>query len=145
MIVSNSSVLIALSVIDQLPVLQKMWTRVSVPAAVWKEVVVTGKGEPGANAVENARWIDVQEVQNTLLAHALQESLDRGEAEAIVLALEQHSSTILLDEKPARERATYFGLRPLGTLGILIWGTQNGYIPQLKPVLTWIIHHQQHN
>jgi len=139
MVVSNSSVLIALSAIKQLHLLQKMFNRVMVPDAVWQEVVVEGEGEPGALVVKEASWIETRKIKNTLLSHALQESLDQGEAEAIVLSIEQQLDTILLDEKPARERAAYFGLRPLGTLGVLIWATREQYIPELKPVLDQLV------
>ena len=140
MVVADSSVLITLSAIEELDLLRKMFTRICIPEAVWREVVVTGEGEPGAKEVNRASWIETGKIENTLLAHALQETLDQGESEAIVLAIEQKSELILLDEKPAREQALYFGLQPLGTIGVLVWGTQNKHLSALKPVLDQLIH-----
>ena len=116
-----------------------MFGEVAIPEAVWHEVVLTGQNEPGASEVKNASWITRQAIQNTLLARSLEASIDRGEAEAIVLAIEQESEIILLDEKPARDQALSFHLRPLGTIGILLWGTQHQCIPELKPVLNKLV------
>jgi predicted nucleic acid-binding protein len=58
--VINSSVLIALSTIGQLPLLnQRFPDGLLLPQAVWKEVVVTGAGQPGAQEVASASWLIV--------------------------------------------------------------------------------------
>ena len=64
MIVCDASPLIALSSIDRLPLLERLAAstgtpgHVLVPPAVYHEVVVKGAGEPGADAVADARWIE---------------------------------------------------------------------------------------
>jgi hypothetical protein len=49
----------------------------------------------------------------------LRGSLDAGEAEAIVLALERKANLLLVDEKLGRAAAKTFGLRITGLLGVL--------------------------
>jgi predicted nucleic acid-binding protein len=71
--VSNSSVLIALGAIEQLELLQQRFPDgILVPIAVWQEVVETGSGRPGAQAVATASFIQVQPIANVILASFLQ-------------------------------------------------------------------------
>ncbi|SFM80395.1 DUF3368 domain-containing protein [Thermodesulforhabdus norvegica] len=130
MVVCNSSVLIALSAIGQLDVLQKRCegTKLMIPKAVWREVVEEGKGEPGAQEVATADWIEVEEVRNRAVGEVLLAQLDHGEAEVIALAQEKGAALVLLDEKEARELAERLGLKVLGTVGLLIWAKQAGLI-----------------
>ena len=85
--VTNSSVLIALSTIGQLSLLhQRFPDGVLLPQAVWREVVETGKGQPGAQDVALASWLTVCQVTNQTLISLLRIELDEGEAEAIAQA-----------------------------------------------------------
>jgi predicted nucleic acid-binding protein len=90
-IVSNASPLINLARIGQLDLLQQLYGQLTIPEAVWHEVVVEGAGQPGAKAVEAASWIQIQPVTNRELVQSLRQELDAGEAEAIALALEMKS------------------------------------------------------
>lgn len=134
--VANSSVLISLSAIGRLALLlQRFPQGLRVPEAVWREVVLTGHGRPGAQAVAQTNWITVQAVQNSALVSLLRTDLDEGEAEALVLAQEQRCSLILLDEKHARRAALRLGITPLGTVGILLWAKQTGFVSNLRDEL----------
>ena len=105
-IISNSSVLIGLSGIGRLELLHHRFPEgVIIPDAVWREVVETGHGRPGAKQVSDAGWISRREIRNLALAAALQTSLDQGEAEVIALELEIGADLLLLDEKTARSVA----------------------------------------
>ncbi len=131
-IISNSSVLIALSTIDQLPLIPLRFPEgILIPRAVWCEVVETGKGQFGADEVSSATWITVCEVKDSPLLSLLQRELDYGESEAIALCVEKEADIILLDEKYARRKAQHIGLTVLGTVGILIWAKRNGCINSL--------------
>ncbi|MEQ8756288.1 MAG: DUF3368 domain-containing protein [Coleofasciculus sp. G1-WW12-02] len=134
--VTNSSILIALSTIGQLSLLhQRFPDGVFLPQAVWREVVETGKGQPGAQDVASASWLTIRQVTNTSVISLLRIELDEGEAEAIALFAENPVDTILLDEKNARRVARQMGLPVLGTVGILIWAKQQGLIITLKEQL----------
>ena len=134
-VVSNASPLIALASIGKLELLRGLYGKVLVPQAVWHEVVVRGKGLPGAAEVENAIWIERRKVADVRLAYALKQGLGAGEAEAIVLAIEVQADLLLMDDKMARETARYFGLKPLGVVGILIEAKHRGKISRIKPYL----------
>ena len=55
--VSNSSVLISLSLIGRLELLRDKFGKIYIPKAVWKEVVVDSEGEPGSEEVRKANWM----------------------------------------------------------------------------------------
>lgn len=133
--VANSSVLINLSAIQQLDLLRKRFPEVWIPRAVWQEVVVEGQGQAGAQEVQAADWIKVQEVKDQAIAQLLQADLDLGESEVIALAREVGADLVLLDEKDARLAAKRVGLKVLGTIGILIWAKQAGHISSLQEQL----------
>lgn len=134
--VTNSSILIALSTIGQLSLLhQRFPDGVFLPQAVWREVVETGKGQPGAQDVASASLLTIRQVTNTSIISLLRIELDEGEAEAIALFAENPVDAILLDEKNARRVARQMGLPVLGTAGILIWAKQQGLIITLKEQL----------
>ena len=138
-VVSNSSVLIALSTIQKLDLLKENFKKVYIPEAVWNEVVVRGEGEPGCQEVKNAGWIETKKIKNVNLVSAFDESLDKGEAEAITLALELSADLILLDEKDARLIAEKYKLKPLGTVGILVLAKKKNNIDNLKSELDKLI------
>jgi predicted nucleic acid-binding protein len=136
-VISNSSVLIGLSGIDRLELLQRRFPEgVIIPDAVWREVVETGHGRTGAKKVSNAAWIKRREVQNHVIATALQTTLDQGEAEVIALGLEIGADLLLLDEKSARSTAVRLQYPVLGTIGLLIWAKRKGFFTSLKNELT---------
>jgi len=81
-IVSNASALINLARIGKLDLLHQLYGELIIPKAVWKEVVIEGAGQPGADDVKVASWIKMHPVTNRQLVNALRQDLDAGEAEA---------------------------------------------------------------
>jgi len=134
-IVCNSSPLINLACINQLDLLRRLYGEISIPQAVWREVVVQGAGQPGAEEVQHAHWIRLGEVVNRALVQALRQELDAGEAEAIVLALELKAELLLMDEQLGRDIARHMELRFTGLIGCLIEAKHKGLITRIKPYL----------
>jgi predicted nucleic acid-binding protein len=100
-IVGDSSPLIALSIIQQLDLLPKLYSRVVIPHKVWEEITVHGAGLPGALAISQLDWLIIEKPAPELL-NPLSILLDPGEAEAIALAMNLPESTVLLDDAQAR-------------------------------------------
>ena len=121
--VTNSTCLIGLQRIGQLEILPQVYPVVFTPQAVRAEVGIT------------LSWLRVQAVQNTAFVTVLQESIHRGEAEAISLAIELKNVVVILDEKKARAVAKKLGLQVTGTIGMLLRGKKRGVIPEIKPLL----------
>jgi len=135
LVVSNSGPLITLATIGRLDLLKSLFERIAVPQAVYEEVVIQGQGEPGSKEVAEAEWIHTVPVQDRLAVNLLQESLDTGESEAIVLGQELNARYILLDDALARRKADLIGLSVVGTLGVLLMARKAGLVPAVKPIL----------
>jgi predicted nucleic acid-binding protein len=125
-VVSNSSPLIALAKIGKLYILRELFGEIVIPKAVWNEVVVKGKGKPGAEEVEKAEWIQVREVRDRLSVEVLKGEIEVGEAEAIVLAKELNADLPVMDEKIPRIIAESVGLKVIGSLAILYIAKKRG-------------------
>jgi len=136
-IVCDSTVLISLSSIGKLNLLRDIFKKdqIIIPKAVWKEVVEEGGKKKGAQQVKSSKWIQVKEVEDVPLAKLLNTHLDKGESEAIVLALKYPDSLLIVDEKEARDVAQSLNLKFIGTLGVLLKAKQKGYIQSIKTEL----------
>lgn len=134
-IVGDSSPLISLAIIGQLDLLPKLYRRVLIPPAVWNEVTVQGVGLPGAQAVSELTWLEILEPTPAIL-QSLAILVDRGEAEAIALALGNPGSSVLLDDAQARRVAERFGVARIGTLGILRKAKIAGLVGPIGPYVT---------
>ena len=120
--VLDSSVIIVLSKLNRLGHLTHLFGEIVIPAAVYEEVCIRGRGLPGDRELREAvekGIITIRNVRNRPLVIELRRELSVGEAEAIVLALEEEASFVILDDKLARERATEMGLNVIGTLRVL--------------------------
>jgi predicted nucleic acid-binding protein len=108
MIVCDSSTLIHLAAIGRLHLLKDLYGTLTIPAAVWREVIEQGSGRPGVAEVAEAHrdgWIEIRPATNEPLLRSLKHDLDEGEAEVIALAIEQEAKLVLLDESEARRIA----------------------------------------
>jgi len=130
-IIADSSPLISLAIIEQLELLPQLYERILLPPAVWYEVTVQGAGLPGAQAVSQVKWLEIQAPEPIIL-EPLSILVDRGEAEAIALAQSIPNSTILLDDAQARRVAERLGISRIGTLGILRRAKKAGLITEIK-------------
>lgn len=130
LIISNASPLIGLCHLQQLHLLKALWSEITIPQAVYKEVVLADATKPGAHAVKEAcqDWIHVVSAQNISEVQVLQAILDEGEAEAIALGQELHADLIILDNREPRIFAQKVGLKVIGTVGIIKLAWQKGFI-----------------
>ncbi|MCZ7381957.1 MAG: DUF3368 domain-containing protein [Candidatus Methanoperedens sp.] len=133
--VCNSSPLIHLARIGELELLRDIFGEVLVPKAVYRECVIEGGDRDDARKIKTASWIRITGIKNIELKKALNTSLDEGESEAIVLALEEKADLILLDDYDAREFARIYGLKITGIIGILLKAKYTGRISSLSEIL----------
>lgn len=59
--------------------------------------------------------------------------LDLGEAESIVLAIEEHAKYLIIDEYKGKLIADSYGVKIVGILGVLILAKKEKLIPSVKP------------
>ena len=133
--ISNSSPIMNLTAIGRLDLIKLKFGNVVIPDAVWRELVIDGKGKKGVEDIEKSGWITAQSVIDKALVKVLEKDLDNGESEAIALAVENNTDILLLDDKSARLIAANLGLNIIGIVGILIWAKKEGIIKQLSKEL----------
>ena len=137
-IISNSSPLINLSKINKLGIIEKLFKRIIIPEAVYKELIIQGSAKIESNKIKKLieiGIIEVKKVKNINFVKALEKDLDFGESEVIALALELNSDLIILDETDARRNADLFNLRKVGFIGILLKAQNDGFIDNADELL----------
>jgi len=127
-IISNTSPILNLAIIDKLFLLQKQFGEILIPPGVLEELRIEEE-LPGSYIIREAirlEWIKVQRVESLSLIQILQRELDKGESEAIALALQTQAEKILLDEREARRIAKSVGLQVTGLIGIILHAQDRG-------------------
>lgn len=138
-VVSDTSPISNLAAIGQLVILQQLYSEVIIPTAVYQELLDSGVEDPAVLAIQTLDWIQVCSVTNAVLSQSLQASLDAGEAEAIVLAVELAADRLLMDERRGRQQAMQAGLKVTGLLGVLLAAKQQSVIATVQPILDALI------
>ncbi len=95
--------------------------------------------QPGAGETYTAQWIVRGMLERSDVANILAAELDRGEAEAIALALQEKADWLLIDERVGRRFAQQVGLKVKGTLGVLLEGVRRGFIDDLQTLLDMLV------
>ena len=137
MIVADTGPLIALSRVEQLNLLTRLYTRVLIPPAVWAELAIDS-GHPGAAALAaepKAKRIVVQSPTDPNVVVELARVLDPGEAEAIALAEQRALRFLLIDDAKGRSIARQRGIPVVGVAGGLIAAKSEGALAAVGPVL----------
>jgi len=137
LVVSDTSPILNLAIIGRLSLLNDQFGKIWIPNAVLDELR-SQEDLPGSQEIRVSLqdgWLGVKKVQNYDQVKVLARELDRGEAEAIALALEMKAEWILVDEKEARRICKAFGLRVTGVLGILLRARAVGKIGSLAETI----------
>lgn len=138
-IVSNTSPITNLAGIGQLDLLQRLYGTITIPQAVYNEMVGIGRTVPGAIEVQILPWIETHSVTDLNQVVSLRTILAQGEAEAIVLALELNAEFLIIDEKPGRTIAKQYEINIIGVLGVLLEAKRQGLIVTVKPLMDQLI------
>ncbi len=120
LVIADKSCLIVLFQINSLDWLRELYEEVTITVEVEQEF--EGKLPD---------WIKIKEVKDKMRQEILQLSLDKGEASAIALSLENEHSLLLIDERKGRRIANELGLKFTGTLGIIIKAKEQGIISSI--------------
>jgi predicted nucleic acid-binding protein len=138
-VVANSSPLIYLAALSDFHFLRDLFGMITIPPAVYHEVVEQGGGFPVKSNVEVAldNWIVIKAVQNRQGLEEICEtaSLDIGEVEAIMLAQECQAERLLLDDQRAVDYARGRGLLVTRTPVIYAEAKLRGWIPCVREKL----------
>lgn len=138
-IVSDTSPLCNLQLVNSLWLLRELYGIVIIPHAVADELAAASNRE--LQNICNLEWIQRRTLGLTRVAERLQRErgLDPGEPDAIALAIELKADDLLIDERLGRREALQLGVSVIGVLGILVAAKQRGLIPMVQPVMHALI------
>lgn len=135
-IVSDTSPLSSLFLINQLDLLPAVFGKIIVPQMVMKELMVleTDFGHD-LSTIHSATWLETQTATDMEAVKKYRQFLDEGESEAIVLAKELHADYLLIDDKQGRNAADHEGLTTIGVLGVFLLAKKAGKIEAVRPLM----------
>lgn len=123
-VVCDTSPVSSLLQIGHVDLLSQLFGTVCIPAAVRDELLQFHAAIPS--------FVEVRAVSDQQRVAALLTSLDVGEAEAIVLAIEYEADFLLVDERRGRAIAAQAGVPVIGLLGALLLARKRGLIASLR-------------
>ncbi|WP_067517581.1 DUF3368 domain-containing protein [Endozoicomonas ascidiicola] len=145
LIIADSSQLIALALLNLLPELNSLASKILLPMTV-ERVCTQNLSLPGAQRIKQAistqlltvtQDIDLQQSPELGTISAL---IDPGEAQAIAVAQLQQG-LLLIDDKAGRRCAKRMGIPITGSLGVILKLKQNGRVSALRPLLEKLSRH----
>lgn len=131
-VVSDTTAITNLLKVKLLLIIKGLYGQILIPEAVYSELAALSSQK---KIIDTNDWIKVVEIKNQVLYHELRQTLDQGESEAIVLALEVNSDFLIIDEAKGRKIARSYGIKIIGLLGILVLAKEEGLINKIKPYL----------
>lgn len=133
-VVTDTSAILNLCLLGLEDVLPTLFGEAHAPGAVLDEFVRLTKVDPRFTSLVFPDFIAIHNVTRIHPSLATPR-LDRGECEALSLALAMGASAVLIDESAGRAAATRLGINCIGLLGVLIEAKRRNLIPHLSPYL----------
>jgi predicted nucleic acid-binding protein len=135
-IVSDTTALSNLIQLNKLELLKKIFSEIIIPEMVYEELKQTFDMDEIAR---QNNWIQIR--SNFKIPEQLKsfQNLDKGELEAISLAIELNADKIIIDEMYGRIVAQKLGFEIIGTVGVLLKAKENSLIDSLKIELDKLI------
>jgi len=126
-VVADTGPIISLAVIDKLSILDSLFESISIPEAVWEELL---------NYIEVFNIPQIYNYENNVkrvnAKYDLEQLVDKGELEAILLSKEIDADYLLIDDKKARAIAEEMSIACIGTIAVLIKAKSEGIIKELR-------------
>jgi predicted nucleic acid-binding protein len=132
--VVNASPIIFLAKVGLVDLLQQLGPPVVIPEAVALEIQSHGAADPAAQALAQSAWLSIVDpgpVAPVVAAYRL----DAGESAVLTHALATPGSGVIVDDLTARNYASVLGIPYQGTIGVVIYAKQQGWIPAARPVV----------
>jgi predicted nucleic acid-binding protein len=126
-VVTDTSPINYLVLIGEVDVLERIYGRVILPAAVLEELSSPSTPDKvGVWLANRPAWLEVSSFspgEDSSLNH-----LDRGERNAIALAQHVGATRLIVDDDAARREAEKRGIPAIGVLGILVESARRGLL-----------------
>jgi len=137
-VISDTSCIGYLIIIDKLFLLKENFSKIIVPQAVHKEILQLSE-EYDLSKYLNSEWITSIAITNNRLYNELLKQVDEGESEAIVLSKEINADLLLIDERKGTILARSLGIKTIRLLGVLLLSKTKKIIPLVQPILDELI------
>ncbi len=125
-VISDTSPLIALSKIERMFLLEKLFGKVVIPRTVYDEFLQNGTSDEQKQFISACQtFIEVTEVSVPLL---FSRRLDKGEQEVLTLAVREKADIVILDDRKACNEAGEKGLTAVSTRAVLKIAEEKHYI-----------------
>lgn len=132
--VVNTSPIILLAKVGQVDLLRQLGPTIVIPEAVALEIQRRGPSDPAVQALAQAAWLTTVDPGTTAPAVAACR-LHPGESAVLTYAVANPGSGVILDDLRARKCAAALGIPYQGTVGVVIYAKQQGWIPAARPVV----------
>ncbi len=127
MVVSNTSPLNYLILLDEIDVLPRLYERVSIPQSVGEELQAAETPEAVRRWILNPPdWLEILSETGSLDSDLA--GLHTGERDAISLAMHLQADAVLIDERRGRNEAEKRSLKVIGTIGVLAFAHECGLL-----------------
>ncbi len=123
--VSNASPLIALTQIGRLQLLNDLLGEIVIPPVVRNEIEPTIPNPPA--------WMVEYRLPFALHSRVTRAGLDRGETEALGLAIHLRAPVIILDDRSGRRLGAMLNLEVVETLGVLLRAKRERRLSAVRP------------
>ena len=123
-VIADTSCFILLSKINEIEVLHQIFSTVVTTKEIAEEF---GKPLPA--------WVSINIVENKNYQKILETEIDKGEASALALAMEEKKSLLILDDLKERKFAEKLHLNYTETLGVSLKAKEKGVFKNIKPIL----------
>ena len=138
-IVSDTSCIGYLAQINQLSLLQIIYGEIIIPETVNAEILNLEIKGHNLSHYKTADWIKIYQDTDLSNVQQYQSVLDKGELQAISLAVDLKADLLIIDEKLGRIVATSMGFDITGLVGILIVAKNKNLIHSVKDALDKVI------
>lgn len=131
-VISDTTPIISLLKANRLDLLRKLYGKVLIPNAVYKELTENITFAKEAKIIKDIDYLTVVAVENEKSVSVLRNvtGLDAGESEALIMYDEQKADLLLMDEHKGRSVAKQLNVRHIGTVGVLLLAYDKGMIQQ---------------
>lgn len=134
-VIADSGPIFSLAAINKLNLLNEIFEDIKIPFAVWHEIS-SNNNKPFHDSITqffNDKIVSIKGFNDLTFM------MDPGESESVILYKEINADFLLLDDKKARTIAENFGVKCVGTIGVLSIAKELGLIDALRPLFETLI------
>jgi len=130
LVIADSGSIFSLAVIGKLELFNHLFDSIKIPLAVWEEITLNKT----TNQYQRIHSFFQDKIQEIAGFNDLSFLMDYGESESVILYKELQADFLLIDDKKARKIAENFGIKCIGTIGILSLAKDKKIISELRPL-----------